>query len=147
MTAQVQALAVAPTTIGARGELSLVLLEAPERDLPLELRLEAGPVALDENRLDWSAVADPLALQPRVRASFTAPSEPGSYVVEGRVRYWVCDERWCRRKHATLQWTISAEAPAQPRPNTRSTKAGSAERSSKGALLPHIHSKSTTHRV
>jgi hypothetical protein len=113
VAAQVQALEVEPTGVNVRGELSLVLLEPPDRELPLELRLEDGPVAVDQNRLDWSAVADPLALQPRLRAAFTAPAEPGSYAVEGSVTYWVCDDRWCRRKHGTLQWTLDISAQAE----------------------------------
>ena len=109
VAARAVALDIEATGVDARGELSLVLLEAPDRDMPLELRLEPGPVAVDQDRLGWSAVADPLALQPRVRATFTAPSQPGTYAIEGSVTYWVCSERWCRRKHGRLRWTVPVD--------------------------------------
>jgi len=112
IAAQVQALELEPVRVGQRGELSLILLEAPDRALPLEVRLAADPreqaetLEFDENRLDWSAVVDPLARQPRVRASFRAPSVAGSYEVRARVHYSVCDEQWCRAKRGELRWTI-----------------------------------------
>ncbi len=109
IAAQVQALEVEPVAAAGRGELSLVLLEAPDRALSLEIRIDDAALELDDNRLDWSAVVDPLALQPRVRASFRAPSEPGSYEVRGTVDYSVCDEQWCRRKHGEVRWSVTVE--------------------------------------
>jgi len=109
IVAQVQALAVEPVAVGARGELSLVLLEPPDRSLPLDIRLDAGSLELDDNRLDWSFVVDPLALQPRVRTSFRAPSEPGSYQVRASVGYFICDEQWCRAKRGEVRWTVTVE--------------------------------------
>lgn len=106
IAAEVQALEVDALVVGARGELSLVLLERPDRALPLEIRLDASALELDENRLDWSAVVDPLALAPRVRARFRAPSEPGRYEVRATVRYFVCDEQWCRAKTGQVDWTV-----------------------------------------
>lgn len=107
IVAQVQALEVAALTPGASGELSLLLLESPEPTLPLAVRLDAGSVALVENRLGWSAVVDPRALQPRLRASFRAPAEPGVYVVRASVDYEVCAGEWCRHKRGEVEWTIS----------------------------------------
>jgi hypothetical protein len=109
ITAKLQALEVAPVAAGQRGELSLIVLEPPDRALPLEIRLDAGPLVLDDNRLDWSAVVDPLALVPRVRASFRAPSEPGTYAVRASVGYWVCGEQWCRRKFGEITWRVVVE--------------------------------------
>lgn len=109
ITAKVQALEVEPVRVGARGELSLVLLETPDRKLPLSIRIDAGTLELDENRLDWSAVVDPLALAPRVRARFQAPSEPGRHEVHAMVSYYVCDEQWCRAKRGQVHWTVSVE--------------------------------------
>lgn len=109
ITAQVRALEVDTVGVDQRGELSLVLLESPDRTLPLAIRVALGPIEFDENRLDWSAVVDPLALQPRVRASFRAPSVPGTYEVRASVDYSVCDDQWCRRKHGELRWTVVVE--------------------------------------
>ncbi|NVB40931.1 hypothetical protein G6O69_24035 [Pseudenhygromyxa sp. WMMC2535] len=106
ITAEVRALEAAPVRAGGRGELSLVVLERPERALPLEVRLEGGGLSLAEDRLGWAAVVDPLALQPRLSTGFRAPAEPGEYSVEARVRYSVCGERWCRSKTATLRWIV-----------------------------------------
>jgi hypothetical protein len=107
IVARVQALDVAPLAPGASGELSLLLLESPERTLPLAVRLDAGSVALVENRLGWSAVVDARALQPRLRASFRAPAEPGAYVVRASVDYEVCTGDWCRHKRGEVEWTIA----------------------------------------
>lgn len=109
IAAQVQALEVEPVRVGEQGELSLVLLEPPDRGLPLEIRVEAGAIELDDNRLDWSFVVDPLALQPRVRTRFRAPAEPGSYEVWASVAYSVCDEQWCRVKRGEVRWTVTVE--------------------------------------
>jgi hypothetical protein len=105
-TARVSALPAEPVTIGERGELSLVVLEPPERGLPLEIRIASTALVLDDNRLDWTAVVDPLAIQPRIRASFRAPSDPGEHEVVASVDYSICGEQWCRRKHAEVRWTV-----------------------------------------
>jgi hypothetical protein len=109
ITAQVQALEVEAVSVGEQGELSLVLLEPPDRALPLSIRIDAGALEFDDNRLDWSAVVDPLALAPRVRARFRAPSEPGTYEVRAAVDYSVCDEQWCRAKHGEVHWTVTVQ--------------------------------------
>lgn len=110
ITAKVRALETPTLAPGQRGELSLLLLEAPERDLPLAVRIDDSPLELVENRLGWSAVVDALALQPRVRAAFTAPAEPGRYEVRASVDYSVCGERWCRSKRGELRWIVVVEA-------------------------------------
>lgn len=107
IAAQVRALELEPLAVGARGELSLVLLEAPDREMPLEVRIDAGALELEDNRLGWSFVVDPLALQPRVRTSFRAPKQPGVHEVRARVAYSVCDEQWCRRKSGEVRWTVA----------------------------------------
>jgi hypothetical protein len=112
ITAQVQALEVDPVRVEQRGELSLVLLETPDRALPLEIQIDAVALELEDNRLDWSAVVDPLALAPRVRARFRAPSEPGRHEVRARVSYYVCDEQWCRAKRGQVRWTVVVEPGA-----------------------------------
>ncbi len=106
ITARVRALEVPPVRPGEQGELSLLLLELPELDLPLSVRIEADALELAENRLGWSAVVDPQALQPRLRARFTAPTSPGSYTVAATVDYSVCKGDWCRRKHGRVEWQI-----------------------------------------
>ncbi len=114
ITARVQALAVAPLGPGATGELSLLLLESPEPTLPLAVRIDAGSVALIENRLGWSAVVDRGALQPRLRAPFTAPAEPGVYRVRASVDYQVCSLDWCRQRRSEVEWTIEVVAAVGP---------------------------------
>jgi hypothetical protein len=110
ITAKLQTIEVAPLAVGERGELSLVLLESPEPELPLLVRIADSALALSENRLDWSAVVDPGALQPRVRASFRAPSEPGRYVVRAEVEYRVCSGAWCRAKRGSVEWSVEVLA-------------------------------------
>ncbi len=112
VAAQVSALESPPLVSGQRGELSLILLEAPDRDMPLAVRIEAAPLELVDDRLGWSQVVDPLALQPRVRAPFRAPEQPGTYQVRASVEYWICSERWCRRKYGELQWSVTVEGAA-----------------------------------
>jgi hypothetical protein len=108
--AQARALETPPLAPGQQAELSLILLEAPDRAMPLAVRIEGGALELVENRLDWSAVVDPLALQPRLRAPFRAPAEPGRYEVRASVDYSTCSEQWCRAKHGELSWTVVVEA-------------------------------------
>jgi len=93
-------------------ESSLILLEAPDRDMPLAVRIDASSIELVDDRLGWSQVVDALALQPRVRASFRAPAQPGAYEVRASVEYWVCGERWCRRKYGELSWSVVVEGSA-----------------------------------
>jgi hypothetical protein len=109
VAAALEALAVDPVLAGASGELSLIVLEAADRRLPLTIRLDPGPLTLADNRLDWSAVVDPLASQPRIRAKFRAPSEAGRYSVRASVDYYVCSEQWCRRKHGEVTWLVAVE--------------------------------------
>ena len=96
---------------GERGELSLVLLEGAARDWPLAVRIDEGGVAFVDDRLDWSAVVDPLALQPRLRAPFVAPQQPGSYEVHATISYAVCGPQWCRVKRDTLSWVLEVQTP------------------------------------
>jgi hypothetical protein len=110
ITAKLQTIEVPPLAVGERGELSLVLLESPEPELPLAVRIAATALLLSENRLDWSAVVDPGALQPRVRASFRAPSEPGRYIVSAQVEYRVCSGAWCRAKQGSVEWVVDVLA-------------------------------------
>jgi hypothetical protein len=112
VTAQARALDSHALAPGQRGELSLILLETPDRDMPLAVRIDAGALELLDNRLGWSEVVDPLALQPRLRATFRAPEQPGEYQVRASVEYWVCSERWCRRKLGELRWSVIVEGPA-----------------------------------
>lgn len=109
ITAQVDALPGPSLAPGQAGELSLVVLESPDRGLPLAVRIDASGLELLDNRLGWSAVVDPLAIQPRLRAQLRAPAAPGDYVVEARVEYWVCREQWCRRKTGRVAWTVVVE--------------------------------------
>lgn len=118
--AQARALELGAVAVDEAGELSLVVLEAPERDLPLSVRLDAGGadgLEVVEDRLDWSAVVDPLATQPRVRVPFRAPSRPGEYTVSAQVDYSVCGERWCVQKQGRVVWTIEVEAGATDGPD------------------------------
>lgn len=109
--AKVRALPVPTLAPGQSGELSLLLLEAAERELPLLARVDAEALGLLENRLGWSAVVDPLALQPRLRIPITAPTEPGRYEVHASVDYFVCTQRWCRQKRGELRWALLVEDP------------------------------------
>jgi hypothetical protein len=109
LRAQVEALEVTPISAGQAGELSLILLEPPDRALPLEIRVADNALEFDDNRFGWAAVVDPLATQPRVRASFRAPTEPGEYEVRASVDYSVCGEAWCRRKHAQIRWLVTVD--------------------------------------
>jgi hypothetical protein len=111
VTAQARALDSPTLAPGQRGELSLILLEPPDRDMPLAVRIDAAALELLDNRLGWSQVVDPLALQPRLRATFRAPEQPGEYEVHASVEYWVCGERWCRRKLGELRWSVVVEEP------------------------------------
>lgn len=119
IAAQVRALEAEPVVAGGEGELSLILLERADPALPLAVRVDSVEgLELEHNRLGWSAVVDPLALQPRLRASFRAPEQPGRYTVEAGVDYSVCPDAgeqsdWCRRKHGRVRWTVIVR-PATP---------------------------------
>jgi hypothetical protein len=97
--------------VRSTGELSMTLLDAPHRGTPIELRLEAETVVLPENRLGWQDVVDPQASQPRIRASFVAPDEPGEYVVRGRVSYITCGPKRCRSRVASVSWIVRVTDP------------------------------------
>ena len=112
LAAKVEALSLASVAPGERAELSLRLLETPAREWPLSVRIEASALALVDDRLDWSAVVDPLALQPRLSVPFTAPAEPGRYEVRANLSYAVCSEQWCWSRYAELRWTVEVRAPA-----------------------------------
>ncbi len=103
---------------GESGELSATILEEPFSGIPIELRLSAGAVKVVENRLGWSSVVDPQAQQPRMRTRFVAPDEPGTYRVEGVLRYVTCaSERRCLPHAAVVQWTVvvaTADETAEP---------------------------------
>ncbi len=101
--------AIAP---GAAGELSLTILDTPTPDLPLLVRLSSPSVVLPETRLGIRDVVDPLASQPRVRARFVAPAQPGRYAVQGMVQYVTCDAERCRPHRAQVVWSVDVVAPA-----------------------------------
>ena len=113
IAARAEALEVPPVEAGASSELSLVLLETPDRDLPLLVRLDGGELELAEDRLDGRAIVDPLAVQPRLRTSFVAPTQLGRYEVSATIDYSVCEGRWCRRKHGELRWAIEVRERRQ----------------------------------
>lgn len=111
-------LGVAPVAAGSVGELSVTILQTPERGTPIELRLEdegldAEPGhsgRLPDNRLGWDDVVDPKAAQPRLRASFVAPSAPGNYAVVGRLSYVTCTADVCLPHAVYVRWPITVEA-------------------------------------
>ncbi len=97
------------------GELSATILETPQAGVPIELRLRTGAVRVVENRLGWSSVVDPQAQRPRLRTRFVAPSEPGTYSIEGVLRYVTCDDDGpCLPHAAVVQWTLVVAAPVEP---------------------------------
>lgn len=112
LEAKAEALSLASVAPGERAELSLRLLETPTREWPLSVRIESSALALVDDRLDWSAVVDPLALQPRLSVPFTAPDEPGRYEARANLSYAVCNEQWCWPRYAELRWTVEVLAPA-----------------------------------
>lgn len=113
LAAQAEALAPAPVAPGERGELSLILLEAPARTWPLAVRIDEGEVEVVDDRLGWSAVVDPLALQPRLRVPFVAPAEPGRHEVRASLSYGVCGAQWCWAKRGQLRWWVEVVAPSE----------------------------------
>lgn len=102
---------------GASGELSATLMDTPQRGVPLELRLSSAHLKLADNRLGWSSVVDPLAVQPRLRTRFTAPEEPGRYTVEGTLSYLACDTDTCLPRVAVLRWSVEVVAPVVTEPD------------------------------
>jgi len=108
----VQAAALPAVAPGEAGELSATILETPAPGVPIELRLQAGAVRVTENRLGWSSVVDPQAQQPRLRTRFVAPTEPGSYDIDGVLRYVTCpDDGPCLPHAATIRWTLTVTNP------------------------------------
>lgn len=97
---------------GAQGELSLVIVEPLPEPAWLLVRLSSPQVRLPENRLGVADVVDPLAPQPRVRARFLAPTEPGDYAVEGQVEYVTCERQRCRPRRGQVTWTVTVVEPA-----------------------------------
>lgn len=111
--AQVTVPAVANVSVGGVGELSLTILEPPMPGAPIELWLTSEHLVFVDNRLGWEDVVDPQARQPRIRARFTAPEEPGTYEVRGFVMYVTCGPKRCRPRTKDVGWTVTVE-PAQP---------------------------------
>ncbi len=104
-----------PLAPGASGELSATILEQPAPGIPIELRLSAGAVKVVANRLGWSSVVDPQAQRPRLRTRFVAPSEAGTYRVDGVLRYVTCEgDGQCLPRAATVSWTLVVTAPDEP---------------------------------
>jgi hypothetical protein len=103
----------APVRVGEAGELSLTILERPWVGAPVELWLSSEHVVLHENRLAWEDVVDPMAQQPRLRAKFLAPEQPGIYGVQGWVLYVSCGPQRCRPRTRPVLWTITV-TPATP---------------------------------
>ena len=107
---------VAPVQAGGAGELSATVLETPAPGVPIELRLRSGAVRVVENRLGWSSVVDPQAEQPRLRTRFVAPSEPGTYRVDGVMRYVTCSDDACSSHAAAVHWTVVVTAAPEVEP-------------------------------
>ena len=108
----VQAAALPMLEPGEAGELSATILVTPQPGVPIELRLRAGAVRVLENRLGWSSVVDPQAQRPRLRTRFLAPSVPGTYNIEGVLRYVTCEEDGlCLPHAAAVQWTLVVSEP------------------------------------
>lgn len=107
--ARVQVAPVPALGPGEEGELSVTILDDAEPGLPLSVRLRAAEVVLADNRLDVRDVVDPQAQQPRIRARFVAPGEPGRYEVEGLVEYITCQAERCRPRRIRVVWVIEVE--------------------------------------
>ncbi len=111
----VQATALPAVAPGDTGELSATILETPQPGVPIELRLRAGAVRVTENRLGWSSVVDPQAQRPRLRTRFVAPNDPGTYSIDGVLRYVTCeDDGLCLPHAAAIQWTLVVVEPTVP---------------------------------
>lgn len=111
----VQAAVLPTVSPGEAGELSATILETPQPGVPIELRLRAGAVRVVENRLGWSSVVDPQAQRPRLRTRFVAPSDPGTYRIDGVLRYVTCEDGGlCLPHAASVQWTLVVAQPASP---------------------------------
>jgi hypothetical protein len=96
---------------GRAGEVSLTILDLPERGLPIQLWLDADEVGLPDDRLGWDDVVDPQAVQPRLRARIVAPTRPGTHEVRGFVAYVTCNARRCRPRMREVTWSLTVEAP------------------------------------
>lgn len=99
-----------PLPPGARGELSVTILDTPAAACPPSVRLWSTAVVLLDSRLGEADVVDPQASQPRVRARFWAPPAAGRYEVEGLVEYVTCEGDRCRPRRARVVWVISVRA-------------------------------------
>lgn len=110
-----------PLLPGARGELSVTILDAPELVAPPSVRLSSATVELPETRLGEADVVDPQASQPRMRARVVAPSAPGRHEVQGLVEYVTCEQERCRPRRARVVWVVQvlAPEPAVPEPTAR----------------------------
>ena len=108
---RVQRSPVPPLEPGARGELSVTILDEVPQSQSLLVRLQSDAVAVPDNRLGFRDVVDAQAQQLRVRARFVAPQQPGSYDVEGLVEYVGCNDQRCRPYRARVVWTIEVVAP------------------------------------
>lgn len=91
---------------GESGEISVTILDEPQRDTPIALDLQSDSVGLLENRLSAADVVDPQAEQPRLLARVVAPDVPGEYAVDGRIQYITCDDHRCRPRLAFVRWSI-----------------------------------------
>ena len=107
-------LAPGPATPGTSVELSVTIREAPEPGTPIELWLSSDDMPITDNRFDVRDVVDPHAAQPRLRARATAPAQPGSYVVNGELRWVTCTGPWCRTQRADVAWTLEVAVPTPP---------------------------------
>jgi hypothetical protein len=108
----VRILDVPPVAPGESGELSVTILDTPMAGTPIELSLAASAVTLADNRLGWPDVVDPKAVQPRLRARFTAPRDPGHYEVHGQLRYLTCTAKRCVPRMVAVHWELEVKKPA-----------------------------------
>ena len=108
----VRILELRPVAPGQSGELSVTILDTPMAGTPIELRLDDGSgVTLADNRLGWADVVDPQAVQPRLRARFTAPEAPGRYEVVGHLTYVTCAKKRCTHRAAGVRWELVVKEP------------------------------------
>ena len=110
MPGSVRILDVPALQPGQSGELSVTILDTPMSGTPIELSLAPSAVTLPDNRLGWSDVVDPQAVQPRLRARFTAPSDPGRYEVHGQLRYLTCTSKRCVPRVVMLRWDLEVRS-------------------------------------
>lgn len=109
LAARIEALPIEAVGTG-EAELSLVVLERPEADMPVSIRLRSEEVSLSENRLGWADVVDAKAAQPRFRTWIALPSRPGRKVIDAEISYVVCSGRWCREKRGHAAWELVVDS-------------------------------------